>query len=471
MYKVLIVDDESYVIKSLIASIDWQAHGFEIAGQASNGIEALELIEQDQPDLVFTDVKMPGMGGLELIKTAVDRALPAIFVVISGYAEFAYAQKAMNYGAFGYCLKPFEDSEITSILTKAKAKLDGGLHASQPDLLELLEDRSEECVARVKGIFRSAGLPGKEDSKFLVLVAIGGQSFQLPRPIPSLQLKIGTHKYGCLVEYDQLDRVRAHIGRMLPDAVRSIGICTLPVPIAMIKQALEVALVAAHQFFVMGTRGAYESGSLSQNEWNSTIVQLEQAIDGKAAHAIRKVLEQISPSADRLDIRHALRIYNMVMSFVYRINHTHYEDYVYSYDQLINLFERFPNMLAYLQDQLAKPALAGQAAPAQDIRNETFRSILHYVNEHYCSDITIQSLSQTFRINPNYISQLFKKELDTPFTVYLTNMRMSFACGLLRTTNLTVNEIAERSGYEEYYYFTRVFKKSIGKTPTEYRNG
>lgn len=98
MYKVLIVDDESWVLENYRLGIDWASKGFEVVDTASNGMEALEKIRQLHPDLVLTDIRMPVMGGLEMIRQAKQMFPDLEFVVISGYAEFSYAQKALNFG-------------------------------------------------------------------------------------------------------------------------------------------------------------------------------------------------------------------------------------------------------------------------------------------------------------------------------------------------------------------------------------
>jgi len=117
MYRAVIIDDEKWVIRSLIATIKDQDF-FEVIGEAYDGISGLELIELQKPELAFIDIQMPGMGGLELLQVASERHLSTLFIMISGYAEFAYAQKAMFYNAIGYCLKPFSKSELFDIMLK-----------------------------------------------------------------------------------------------------------------------------------------------------------------------------------------------------------------------------------------------------------------------------------------------------------------------------------------------------------------
>ncbi len=118
MYRAVIVDDEKWVVRSLTAALKEQQF-FEIIGEAYDGFSGLELIEQQKPDLAFVDVQMPGMSGLELLRIAKENHLATLFIMISGYAEFAYAQKAMFHNAIGYCLKPFSKSELYDSVLKA----------------------------------------------------------------------------------------------------------------------------------------------------------------------------------------------------------------------------------------------------------------------------------------------------------------------------------------------------------------
>jgi two-component system response regulator YesN len=118
MYRAIIIDDEKWVIRSIIATIKDQEY-FEVVDETYDGINGLELIKELKPDLAFVDVRMPGMGGLELLQAAETLNLNTLFIMISGHAEFAYAQKAMFHKAIGYCLKPFSRSELIDAMKKA----------------------------------------------------------------------------------------------------------------------------------------------------------------------------------------------------------------------------------------------------------------------------------------------------------------------------------------------------------------
>lgn len=116
MYQILLVDDEKYISKGLKSGVDWESLNVDTIYTAQNAEAALEIIRERRPDVVVTDIRMPGMSGLELIKTAKEEYPEIPFVILSGYPDFAYAQKALQYGVFRYLLKPFDLTELTECL-------------------------------------------------------------------------------------------------------------------------------------------------------------------------------------------------------------------------------------------------------------------------------------------------------------------------------------------------------------------
>lgn len=123
MYQAIIIDDEKWVIKSLISTIENQ-NFFDISGEFYDGYSALSYIREHKPDLAFVDVQLAGINGLEILNTAKTEKLPTLFIVISGHAEFAYAQKALFHNAISYCLKPFSRNELMDSMQKAYSLLE-----------------------------------------------------------------------------------------------------------------------------------------------------------------------------------------------------------------------------------------------------------------------------------------------------------------------------------------------------------
>ena len=116
MLRVVIADDEPKVNLLLQKIVNWEALGFEIVGTAQDGIHALELIRKEKPDLVMTDIRMPGCDGMELIRQAKEVKPDILFIVVSGYRQFEYARTALKYGVEDYLLKPVKADELTRLL-------------------------------------------------------------------------------------------------------------------------------------------------------------------------------------------------------------------------------------------------------------------------------------------------------------------------------------------------------------------
>ena len=173
----------------------------------------------------------------------------------------------------------------------------------------------------------------------------------------------------------------------------------------------------------------------------------------------------------QLNIKHALIVYNLIQSFSHQSEEEPYEDYIYSYEKLASLFGTALEMLKYLKGLLEDKFNTEQERMLPRRRTEHSTRYSNLSTIIFCDDISLQSISKEFDINANYVSQLFKKEMGTTFTEYLTNLRIDYACKLLATTALTLIEIAEKSGYDDYFYFSRIFKKVKGISPSAYRDG
>ena len=133
MIKVILVDDEDIIREGIGSFIDWKALGMELAGQAANGKEAMDLLQQIKPDIIITDVKMPKMNGLQLLEQAKKEKSNCIVIMISSYDEFEYAQNALNFGAYAYLLKPIDTDRLVELLKEAAKQL--ALNNSREELL------------------------------------------------------------------------------------------------------------------------------------------------------------------------------------------------------------------------------------------------------------------------------------------------------------------------------------------------
>ena len=193
MLRVLIADDEPSVVESLKASIDWEKYDLQVAAVAHNGKEAKEILETTPIDIAILDIRMPGYSGLELCRWLHERNSEIQMIVISGYAEFSYAQKALRYGVAGYCLKPVEYAELTFLLIKAGSALEKRdlLYTRCDRLLDAVEDGDEEAASLQ---MREMGL---DPACCHVAVSIGDQPLPT-QGLPVSVLRLGRGQYAYL---------------------------------------------------------------------------------------------------------------------------------------------------------------------------------------------------------------------------------------------------------------------------------
>ena len=133
MRKVLIIDDEPRIRRGISHCIPWERMGIEPAGEAANGVEALEIIRAKRPDVVITDIRMPDMDGLDLMAMVRKEGIPCRFIIISGFAEFEYAQRALRYGASDYILKPVDEEKLLRSIEKCLREEDTGQEAGETE--------------------------------------------------------------------------------------------------------------------------------------------------------------------------------------------------------------------------------------------------------------------------------------------------------------------------------------------------
>lgn len=148
MYRVILVDDEEFVCKLLEKIIDWEKTNLELVGVASDGVTALNLLREQKPDIMISDIRMPGIDGLELARKAYDEKLVSSVIMISGHKEFEYARSAIRYGVDDYLLKPINKHEINRILSEIVAKLEEKTSAIEHE--NYINKKLEYSLQRVK---------------------------------------------------------------------------------------------------------------------------------------------------------------------------------------------------------------------------------------------------------------------------------------------------------------------------------
>lgn len=475
MYSVYIVDDEEFVVKSLIRGTNWAGNGFEVIASSNDGVDAYEEILRLKPDLVFTDIRMPGMTGLELIKNIKEKMAAVNFVIISGYAEFAYAQKALNYGAVGYCLKPFDNDEINNVLKKVKALLDMATHETE-DIMYLLEDETEGNQDLIAGYFRKNGLQFEDG--IVTAAVLGGKAAALFNVMPSIRIKTGSEKCIYFFSNEQRQNIENQINEAIltneaaVSAIKGIGLYETIYALTGLKKIIDETITLTYQYFITGCKGPFRKKSDARNI-EKIIIDFENAMIRMDVKEIKNILAGFEDFSRRgaMTIKHAVNIFNAYICFSSRISgEESYDEYVYSIDDLCKQFANVHEMMGHIHASIMNLVSRKRSSPGDEVKNEYFKKIVEYVTQNFYKDITIQSLSRDYAMNANYLCQLFRRELGMTFTDYITGMRMNYSKELLEKTELTLEEIAGMSGYTDYFYFIRVFKKMTGSSPGQYRH-
>ncbi|MFD0961739.1 response regulator transcription factor [Paenibacillus chungangensis] len=470
MYKAVIVDDERWIVEGIKAGVRWEKYGFRVVGEAENGQEGLRLIETLRPDFVLTDIKMPLFNGLELIKKGKDLSPHTYFAVLSGHAEFAYAQKALNYGTFGYCLKPFEIEEIEALLSKLSQTLKNrsqpGSSSGFQELYDILCSGNEKLMADE---LAAAGMPMRDGLPVTPIILHGYSPTSLN--IPHIFFRMNKRRIGCLVYSSQVESLLHSLGNSDNTLEYSVGVGTSSACPSELEGALEAASIAAYGMFSTGKGGIYRPASASASPIESILTELTGALAQKDRVQFMSVMDSCRSLFHRytLTIKDAYLIFNTVMYLFTREGVQTQSRFLEGYDQLFYDYGCSDDMIDYLVKHTLNYFSDELSSRIAHVSHNRIKEMLRYIHNHFNQEISIQSLSERFYLSPTYLSQLFKKEVGENFVEYLSRLRIQYACKLLRETDMTISQIGEKCGFNDYFYFTRIFKRLNGMTPTQYR--
>ena len=457
MYRVLLIDDERLVLTSLRRRIPWESCGFTVCGQACSAREGLEKIRELQPELVFTDIQMPGVSGLDLIQQAGTEFPQVRFVVISGYSEFEYAKRVIEYGVLGFCVKPFDEEEIKILLGNICRQLDARIPTAPA--VSSAAFRPGDSPQRVDRELADLGI-SPETPKW-VLELLGDE------PVPQIQGDSQTRWWALPAAGGRCFLLAG--AAAADDAARIFSGCSGVVRSGVsgpffsgeeLERAALEARVAAYGYF-FGHPGFHRfQGRMESPELSELLRTLRSAFSARDLGGIQKAAETFRDGD--FTIRDAFRFYNTAALLPQG-------EVLPLRDDYRGLTEPFPDIGA-LTGEVARVLCESAAALSGGSRSDVMRRILLYVNEHYDDpELGVGKISELFGFNQNYVSQMFKKSQQEGFTAYLTRVRMGHAIQLLRESNCQIREVGERCGYSDYFYFARVFRKYTGRSPGEYR--
>lgn len=528
--KVLLVDDEQPILDGLKQLIPWERLGVAAIETALNGREALTALESFHPHIMITDIRMPVMDGLELLRRAKERMPDTRCIVLCGYQDFEYAREAMRYGAVRYLVKPVEEEELADIVTEIRkdlqtvkneklkvAELNRKLVESTPFL------RNKLLYSIMTGEIKDAGEAGSRlrsfgiesfPESFICLVmefetidatgAFTGENIELIRFAAAniADELVNAVTFGIvfymlekqiivIMDATKLQRhtqealardITHHISGFLKMPVTigvsrvSCGLTECPKSFNEAKNALKYKLllgkgkVIFYDTVASGfSSGVRIPGSLWKRLENCIITGDRNSVAGVVGDLVNELrgIRGADPSEILSKCREELLLIRRSLEDT-GLNSRTISQFINRFDSSLQCMtlNELEEQFTSVFCEIANEVLCTSTAGIKAVIGQ----IRQYIDQNYASMITLNTISEKFYINASYASRLFKQELSENFIDYLTERRMNEAMKLLQCTELTVYEITEKTGYGNPKYFSQLFKKHTGMSPREFRD-
>ncbi|MEK3723143.1 response regulator transcription factor [Paenibacillus sp. FSL H8-0034] len=516
---VLIVDDEEHVREAIDLSVDWEKFGVTGRYMAENGIEALECLKAYKPAVMFCDMRMPQMNGIELLQKIKEEGYDTHVIVISGYDDFEYTRATIKAKGVDYILKPFRRKDVEDALQKAiqvwkehsdskQTEMERGYMVRKADAL--LDEKKLASYFRgeiplspsVRKIFEKTGLPEQSIKIALILPKnrkrILDQRFMMDDDLFTYavgniaQYALGSHfaHYLCrLDDYQWLllmggdtwgsneDDYKFYVDRLM----------------RAWKQTIQLdVMVGSNRGFADLTHIHKVIGDARNTLLNGDVLSEGAHPAAKAPHELpslmnelfllKKVIETgnkafatdlLNKYTDALRQRGALLLKelqvctmeaNLLLGRCKQLVQNQTDDVQVPYMPLwINDLDEWEKVLVDQVHTLIEGLnpLTSSGRSMADIKD--------YLDTHFYEDISLTFLAEQFHFSPQYISKKFKDTYHTTVVSYLTDLKMERAKALLEGTTLSIADIANQLGYDDENYFSKVFKKQVGVSPFPYR--
>lgn len=527
MYRILIVDDEKLIRKGLIAKLAHNDVCHSWIGEAGNGQEALDIIKSEKPDIVITDIKMPVMDGIQLIRHCYENFPGIKFIIMSGYAEFSYAEQALNMGVSAYILKPIDDENLVKSINRVEKELSYSKSAMKNarDVAALGKDRDRLLREQtLNKLFHSArifdreklleqiGLKACEDGCFYMLAVIHVDSssyyqspfnyddlvlikFSIKNILEEIQSNCGKiivdnqkdiNQVLILFHGDDSRKVKACCSQYIRNVYSKIRMylhLSLTIGISGVENKLtseiyRQARLAYEQRLILGGNQIFffekvASSSLI-NIPEHKFKLLQRCMEISDFNGIKCILDDIFLSKEATDMAGVyIRLaYSEVISCLLRVCNNYGvknpADSEFLSGEVIDYLEDSEQISIYLYTMITD-ILDGKKTEVNDCK-AIVEEIKAYINNNYDKDIMVGDLAKKYAVNPDYLSSLFKQETGKNIIRYHTEIRIERACKLLAETQTKISDISYSLGYDDRQYFNRVFKKITGMSPSDYRN-
>ena len=522
MYTILMVDDEDNIRKALINAVDWNELGFEIIGEATNGIEALEFIEHNEVDLLVSDIKMPIMGGIELAREAREIRPSMQMVFLSGYDHFEFAKQAIRYNILEYILKPITSEQIQVEFSAIRKKLDGKFSEIldidvQIDALKELQDVKQKLFLtnlihnqvteeQVYNFFQDASMmvPVIVEKQYRYVVCIvkiseqenGNKGDLVYKRLENISRIISTKYISCecflygtsvvILGCDKEVSLNKYLSILSKDIVLSskrimnIDICFAQSNYYEELLLTHVAYQEANDAIICIEHTGEQFVHIKDLIANSDDVRIQELLHGLENRIISGNKNEV---VDTIDV-----IFRELQTK--QINSTEFNAYVLEIlavlfkarrmlsdemqiKMMITKFITFHSSKKMIQNEILELSTAlvdGIASQRQKSVGNLVTSAIAIIEKEYNnSEMSLGLLAEQLHCSANYLSSNIKRSLGKSFVELLVEARMEKARELLLTTNLKIREISETCGFANQHYFSYSFKKHYNISPNAIR--
>ena len=530
MLKVFLVEDECVVREGLRDCIDWERYGFEFCGDAPDGELALPQIRKLRPDILITDIKMPFMDGLALSKLVCAELPETKIILISGHNDFEFAQEAIEIGVEQYLLKPVTKSSLLKTLEDVSRKIDE--EREQKAYLRRFQQEGQEYeqyarrqffeqltsgTLRVSEIYEQAKkLQIDIDAERYTVILLTLQSRGAAEYSQTLadrleELMAYLLRYGeyllfrcnlmtyCVIVKDSAAESGGAVDRCLENIRRRCGDASLAWYAAVsgpVARLSELPSCYARAHTILSYRHLLPeqhvlTADVLQKPQRGALPALDEIDASKADPAIIRSFLQTGMREEIPDF-----VSEYLASFGNALDSMLFRQYVLL--ELRFSAIRAAKSFGYSQEEFLRPLFSGQELTADvdretlvkscaallrraiDLREEEsgnqyksmLKRALRYIDQNYTDEnLSLNTVAKAANISPNYFSGVFSQEMGQTFVEYLTEKRMERAKELLRYSGKRSSEVAYEVGYRDPRYFSFLFKKTQGCTPSSYRAG
>ena len=531
LYRMMLVDDEEEVRKAMIRKMDWERLGFTVVGDAGNGEDALEKLEQLEPDVVMTDIRMPYMDGLTLI-ARIREQYPFIKILIfSGYDDFEYAKQAIKLHVTEYILKPVNGQELEEILNRVRVSLDeeieqrrnittlresylGSLPILREQFLNDLVSRAME-VSGAAPKFAEYGIDILDACRWIAAVIHVEHVERTEEQVLSLHQELIPISVRRLIEDHLKHYCRSAVFHSTDGIAVILAVDEGGSETGLINLLNDICKKSRRVLEVEITAGVGHSCDALQDIGRSYEAAVDalgyRAIVGKGRTIYINDVEPVSRGKLQLDAKSETKLTTAVkfgpqkqIECVFlelsdcmndaKVHASQYQVYMLSivnclirmmqqYDlnmgEMFGSEERYGDIVKGIcqKENFAEgmiPVACRMNEALNQERDNTTRKVIReakaYIQENYSDpELSVDTLCKHLHMSPAYFSTVFKKETGQSYVNYLTEVRLEKAVELLKETDDKTYKIAQKVGYQEQNYFSYVFKKRYGVSPTKYR--